>query len=159
MCLTCREGGALEDVGEDGDASDSAHPNGDVMTLIVPSLLFSLRGEGNGDDGVDVVEEVMELCLCGDEGAYVAAPLPVAAILHAVDDAGCGARGAVSDEGCSLDKVVVVVEEWGEGIVLRREEMVGAGKVDVALEADDVLVALKTDTADGTVGGEEVALE
>ena len=58
LCLTLVKLLAAECLGDEGKMSDVANASGQHLTLVVATLTQSLTGQGNGQQHIDVAEEV-----------------------------------------------------------------------------------------------------
>lgn len=91
-------------IDDDGQVCLQLNASGYPLALVVASLLLSLGGKGDGDDGIDAVKEMSGDAFAGDETAHIDADVGTVAVLQGIEDVAGGGVAAIIEEGAaSLD--------------------------------------------------------
>ena len=136
MSLAFCKGSSSYKMCKDGEIGDVGNALGYLLALVVASLLEAVLGKGDGDDAVDVVEEVDPRAFLSQKSPHVESDFRVMVILELVEDVACEGMALVIKQGsCFLDGDLMP-KHLRHLVFIGILPCVGSGKMQVAGRAN-----------------------
>lgn len=135
--------GVNRKVGEGGDAL------GDFLTLVVPSLFLSILGKWDGDDAVNVIEEVYSHTFLCQESPHVEGNFWAMGIFQLVEDVAGEGVSFVIEQGTGFLYRNLVPKHLRHLVLVGIFPSVGAREVQVASHANGLFLARKSIATNG----------
>lgn len=129
------------DLGKDGEVSQLGYSLGYFLALVVASFLLSFGGERDGDDAVDVVEEVYSHSFLRQEMPHLVSHFGSMVVFQLVKDVARGGMSFVIEKGASFLYGNLVPEQLGHLVLVGILPGIGSGEMQVASHADGFFLA------------------
>lgn len=153
--LALLEGSSPDDVGIDREVGEIGDASGDFLTLVVASFLLAILSQRDGDDAVDVIEEVDSHAFLRQEFAHVGGYLRTIVVLQLVEDVADEGMPLVIEEGASLLDGYLMPKHLSHLVVVRLLPGIGTRKMEIARETDAFFLAHQSVAADGAEARKE----
>lgn len=123
-------------MGKDGEMGDVGNALGYLLALVVTSLFEAVLGKGDGDNAVDVVEEVDPRAFLTQKTSHVESDFGVMVILELVEYVAREGMTLVIKQGTSFLDGDLMPKHLRHLVVVRILPSVGSGKMQVARHAN-----------------------
>lgn len=147
--LTLFERGSSHDVGMYGEMGEFCDTFGDFLALVVTSLFLSVLGERNGDDAIDVVEEMDSRALLCQESSHVEGNVGAVVVFQLIEDVAGEGVSLVIEECARFLDGNLMPKHLRHLVVVGLLPSVGSGEMEIARETDSLFLACQSIPTDG----------